>query len=335
MAYPTLGIDVSKLSFDVALLTAPDSKHHAKFENTSKGFTALLAWLDQHGALQAHACMEATALHWRPLARALCERNGRVSVCNPLAIRRYAEASLRRNKTDKADASLIARYCAKEEPRLWHPPSPAFERLKELFRRREQLLRQRQIEQNRQQAGFESPEVLETLRLTITLLNELIAKLEKCIHIHLKSDAELTRHYKLLTTIPGIGPLAAIAILGELGDLTRFDNAKQVAAFAGVTPREHQSGTSIDGARHISKLGSPHLRRVLYMAGITARRCNPAVQRLCDNLTAQRGPKVSKRLLIVAAMHKLLRQAYGVVRSDRPFEPRLPSPFAQPVPSGA
>jgi transposase len=320
MAYPALGIDVSKLTFDAALLVADGESLSAKFPNTPAGFERLAAWLEKNGGAGAPACLEATALHWKALATWLHEGGAVVSACNPLAIHAYAGAQLKRNKTDESDALLIARYGAKEEPRPWRPLDPAYDALRELFRRRDQLRATIGAERNRLGAGYQHAEVLESIRETIEALERQAAKLEARMEAHVRADARLSAQRKLLRTIPGIGPVAALAILSELGDLTRFDDARQVAAFAGLTPGEHRSGTSVFGSNAITRMGSSRLRRVLYMAAVSASTVDAEAAALVHRLVA---PGESQRPGLVAVMHRLLRLAYGVLKSGRPYDPEL------------
>jgi len=313
MASAVVGIDVSQATIDVAILKAGRCECF-QLQNNTSGFRRLLRRL---GDLDTQACLEATGLYWRPLALALHQAQKPVSVVNPLRIQRYGQSKLRKNKTDKADAQLIAEFCLKEQPRIWQPPSPEYAELRELFRRREQLLKTKQAEMNRLKAGFSSKALLESIRRMIRLVRAEIAQVEKLMYAHIRSHASLNEPFKLLVTIPGVGALTAAGLLAELGDLSRFDNAKQVAAFAGLTPKEHQSGTSVSGPNGISKLGSPHLRRLLYMPAIVAQEHNPTVKAFCEHLLVKGKQKMS---VVVAAMRKLLHLAFGVVRNKTPFQ---------------
>jgi transposase len=107
-------------------------------------------------------------------------------------------------------------------------------------------------------------------------------------------------------------------LLAELRHWRAFASAQQVAAFVGVTPRQHQSGTSIQRHSRISKQGNAALRAALYMPAVVAQRWNPCVRALAQRLQARGHCKMS---IIVAAMHKLLHLAYGVLKSGQPFDP--------------
>jgi transposase len=120
-------------------------------------------------------------------------------------------------------------------------------------------------------------------------------------------------------------PIAAYTvILAKIRDLDTFDSADQLAAFAGLTPQEFSSGYSVHGKPRLSKNGNSRLRKALYMPAIVARRCNPFIRTFCDRLLAKGKSKMS---MVGAAMHKLLRQVFGVLKYQKPFDPNfLPLP---------
>jgi len=146
-----LGIDISKLNFDAALLDGPDAKpRHKAFPNTEAGFQRLHEWLENAaGEQKVHACLEATGPYGDALARSLHGRGHTVSVVNPARVKAFAQAQMARAKTDKADAILIARFCALHRPEAWTPPAPEAAELQALVRRLESLTEMRQMEHNR------------------------------------------------------------------------------------------------------------------------------------------------------------------------------------------
>ena len=163
-----LGIDISKDSFDSVLRTTHGELHRV-FPNNDKGFTSLLTWTMKQPEHVAHVCMEATGSYWEGLAEYLFERGYTVSVVNPYQIKRYGDHLLNRNKTDKADASLIAEFCDKDRERLrvWKPLSPEIKALRLMERRLDELQRMKQQEQNRLQSGVSDTVVIESLQENI------------------------------------------------------------------------------------------------------------------------------------------------------------------------
>ncbi len=130
----------------------------------------------------------------------------------------------------------------------------------------------------------------------------------------------MKQQHELLDSIPGIAATTAALLLAEVPDLKRYRNARQLAAFAGLVPRERQSGSSVRGRVRLSKIGNARLRRALYFPAITALRCSPFFQEWAEGLR-QRGK--SKMSVIGAVMRKLIHIAYGVLKSGRPFDPKL------------
>ena len=163
-----LGIDISKGKFDVALLK--DDKYHMEtFSNDPDGFDKLQKWLKKLGANQLHACLEATGRYGDALALVLHETGHQVSVVNPSRIQAYAASQLRRNKTDKQDAKMIAHFCSTQAPGLWSPPSAALRELQTMVRHLEALQTMRQQERNRLHAGMPSTAVRATIEAHIGL----------------------------------------------------------------------------------------------------------------------------------------------------------------------
>jgi transposase len=130
-----LGIDITKASFDVALLSDAKRAKRAKFDNTAAGFEQLIEWLQSHNIEQIHACMEATNIYGHGLARHLHHQGHAVSIVNPSRIKGYGKSQLSRTKNDAADAGLIARFCRDLKPSLWHPAPAEVDKLQALTRR--------------------------------------------------------------------------------------------------------------------------------------------------------------------------------------------------------
>lgn len=134
-----VGIDVSKKTLDVALLNVGAKPQHKVFSNDGVGHQALLAWLIEHRAQAVHACLEATGTWATDAALALHAAGHRVSLVNPAQIHAFGRSGLKRTKTDKADALLIARFCQMHQPPAWTPLSPQLQQLQGLIRRLEHL----------------------------------------------------------------------------------------------------------------------------------------------------------------------------------------------------
>lgn len=316
-----LGIDVSKKKFDVALLN--NGKIKSKMlDNATDGFEALLAWLDKHKAPldQLHACMEATGTYYERLALALHKAGLKVSVVNPGCIKGFAQSENLRNKNDAVDAAVIARYCKAMAPSTWNPPPLEQRQLRAWTMRLQALQDIRQQEENRLEALTVSDldDVVAHVQQHITWLSKEIAKLKDDIDDHIDRHPGLKHDADLMTSIPGVGAITAARVLGQVGDLRRFANAKAFAAFLGVTPRQRSSGTSVRGRTMISRAGSSSLRAALYMPSLVALRHNPLVKTFADRLLANGSAKMA---VVGAVMHKLAHLLYGVIHTGKPFNP--------------
>jgi transposase len=303
-----LGIDVSKDKHDVVLVSE-ERKRHLILSNDTKGFEHLERWLKSHRVSQMHACMEATGQYGEALAEYLYEQGHMVSVVNPARIKRYGESKLHRNKTDKADADLIAEFCLKEKPAFWKPLSPEIKQLRALTRRLQALKANLHQEKNRKESGEKDTRVLEDIDMHIEFLNERIETINKEIHELIKQKPVLKSQHDLLTSIPGIAHLTAITLIAEIGDFSAFENAPQLAAYAGLNPQGHRSGSSVFKKTQISKQGRSELRQCLFMPALVALQWNPIVQSLAERMTKTNH---HRKEIVIAAMRKLLHLAYGV-----------------------
>ncbi len=312
-----LGVDVSKATLDVALY---DGKryHTASFDNQADGFRRLFKWLKKHNARGCAICLEATGRYGDAFAMAAHERGYRVSVVNPVRVKAYATSQMRRNKTDREDAKTLAHFCATQSPQQWQPPSESERELQALTRQLDALKDARQRERNRLQSGITSAAVRASLEAHLAFLDAQIDELQQLIEAHIAQDADLKSKHDLIVSIIGIGSLTAALFLAEVPDITRFDSAAQLAAYAGLTPRQHQSGSSVYKPARLSKRGNRRLRSALFMPAFAAIRFNPLIQTFVQRLE-QRG---KRRIVIVSAvMRKLLHIIYGVLKNNTGFDP--------------
>ena len=317
-----LGIDVAKLKFDVALLV--EGKFRTKvFEYDAQGFEALKLWLARHDVqlAQMHACMEATSHYSERLALWLYEAGARVSVVNPLQIKAYGQSLLNRQKTDRADARLIARYCQAQQPAAWIPPPASVRKLRALVARLEALQLMRVAELNRQ--SMAETAVAGSIGTVLATLEAEIRRIEKEISDHIDANPDLKHKRELIESIPGIGPKTSMYFLAWFGGSRRFDSVRQAVAFVGLSPRCHESGSSVRGKARIAKLGNARLRKALYFPAIVAIQHNPLISAFARQLRMRGKHNMT---IIVAVMRKLVHFIYGVLRSDTPFTTQLAKP---------
>jgi transposase len=314
---PTLGIDISKNKFDVALFINNKLKHK-KFPNHLKGYTALLDWLKHQTAANVHVCMEATGIYGEALAEFLYDAGLRISIVNPGRVKGFAQSEQLRTKTDKVDAGVIARFCAALEPDVWQPQPAEIRQLRDLVRRLEALHAMHQQESNRLEGAREF--IAEQLQEHIDYLNAEIKKVKKMIQQHINNHPDLKQRKALLESIPGVGEATINVILSEFANIMQFKNAKALAAFVGVAPRIRQSGTSLRGRGTMSKMGRSALRKAFFMPALVSLRHNPIIIELKLRLTAA---GKSKMAIVGAAMRKLIHIIYGVLKNGVPFDEKF------------
>lgn len=317
MDNPILGIDISKKTFDVALLRGEKLKHK-KFRNNEVGFKDLSAWLSRFDVGQLHACMEATSSYGETLAEYLFETGHQVSVVNPARIKGFAQGELMRTKTDKSDASLIARFCLAMRPSLWKPEPHEIKLIRDLTRRYESLMEMRQQEVNR--LDVSSKELQIDIQKHIAYLDKSIAETKKRISNHIDDHPDMKHKKELLNSIPGVGDATINVVLSEFSDISRFDTAKQLASFIGLAPRHRLSGSSVRGRTSMSKVGNAQVRKSLFMPALVAMKYNPILIEMKSRLLKAGKPKM---LIVGAAMRKLVHIIYGVLKNNQPFNPEF------------
>lgn len=307
-----LGVDIAKNKFDCCLLLG-EQKFSSQFANSSRGFKQLMRWLAKNGAEPkgVFVCMEATGLYGENLLHWLYDQGVGVSKVNPARIKYYARSRLARNKTDRLDAFIIARFCRSEAPRPWQPLPPEQERLRQLTRLLRTRKEQRACEQVR---AAMLPEFLRAhLHSALRALARQIEKLQEEIDALIESTPELKRKRDLLCSIPSVGAVTAPIVLAELPP--QIQNARAAAAYAGLTPEREDSGEKV-GPGHMSKTGNPHLRQALYLPAVSGRRSNQRLKECAERL--EKNGK-AKMVVIGACMHLLMRLCYGVLKSGEPY----------------
>lgn len=317
LSLPPLGLDMAKASFTVRLL-GPHRAHSALFTNECTGWAQLDGWLAQHHCRQALAGLEPTGPYAAGLLWHLHCAGHTVCLLNARHLKHYGRSLGRKVKTDHTDAALIADYLKAHAAQLrpWQPPTQEILLLQGLVRRRQQVLGLLQAERNRTE-GVTQPLIKASLQRQIGHLETELERLDRTLEKHVLDHPKLQHRVRLLCTIPGIGPVVAMTILAEVPALSAFARARDLAAFAGLTPSIIQSGSSVHRRGRLTKEGSALLRKMLYMAALQAvKRPTNALHRSYQHFI-ERGK--SKMCAIGALMHKLIRIAFGVLKHDQPF----------------
>jgi transposase len=316
-----LGVDVSKAKLDVVLRSLPAGKLRSKVvKNVSAGFAELKLWLDKQEVTELHVCMEATGTYWESVAEFLADAGYTVSVVNPAQIKAYGASLQVRTKTDAVDARLIAEFCATQSPAPWQAPSASIRELRALVARRDALLEMRTQEHNRYLVA--QPAVRQGIKAHLEHLDQAIAEIERAIEQHIDNDPGLKSQQQLLDSIPGLGIKTIPLLLAYYGGPPRFANARQAGAYAGLDPRQRQSGSSVNGKVRLSKVGHALVRKALYMPAMVATTKTQWGRAFKARLAAAGKPPM---VILGAMMRKLLYVAFGVLKSGKPFDPALHS----------
>jgi transposase len=321
----TLGIDIAKRNFEVNLRSVEpgQTRHSSSFPNNLQGFRALQRWLLQQGINQAanlHACLESTSRYGDALAAWLHSQGYQLSMVNPRRTRHYADSQLSRTVNDRIDALLIADFCAEQRHKLvlWEPLSSDHRQLQDLTRTRAALVEHRDGLSNLLEtaSGLARKAVQRqraNLQREIQRLEQEIKKL-----LDQQPDSKLSTQVALADSVPGVGPVTAATVVAELPCLDKISRASQAIALFGLDPKSKTSGDTVKTPARLSKMGSKRGRRALYLPALVALRYNPLVRALGQRLEAKGR---SGNYIVVAAMRKLLRQIFGVLKSGQPFDP--------------
>lgn len=307
-----VGIDISKLTFDVALSTKEGKYSHFKFKNNSDGFKEFYKKLN----VQDDCCvMEASGPYYLKLAFYLSDKNIALSVVNPLVIRRFSQMRLLRSKTDKKDAVTIAQYGKTEEPVLWVKELSYVLELKQMESYSDQLIKNRTALKQQLQA-FQANPIL--CKVVLKSTKGQLKSIEKQLEIIEFEMCKIVEEFhqeqtKQLQSIPGIGTKTSMALIVLSGGFTKFENAKQLCSYVGLSPRIFESGTSVRGKSRICKMGMSRIRAMLYVCAWSAKKCNKSCKEFYDRLLEKGKPK---KVALIAVANKLLKQAFAIAKSN-------------------
>lgn len=309
MEHIVVGIDVAKHRLDVhvrpqgeAFLVAADEA----------GVTALVERLQALGPTLV--VLEATGGYEVPVAAALGSAGLPVAVVNPRQVRDYARATGQLAKTDALDARIIAQFGEAVQPAVRPLPDEQARALGELVARRRQLVEMLAAESNRHRQVRER-RVRERIAAHLEWLRRALKEIEHDLQDTIRTTPLWRERENLLTSVPGVGDVTAHTLIAELPELGQLDR-RQIAALVGVAPLNRDSGT-FRGRRMIGG-GRASVRCVLYMAAVSALRCNPVIAALYQRLVAAGRPG---KVALVAAMRKLLVILNAIVRDGRRWEP--------------
>lgn len=310
-----LGIDISKLWIDLAF-KQNQKYQHLKISNNEFGFQQLLKFIQENqiNIDEIYACCEATNVYYLALATFLFENHISISVVNPSVIKYYAEQNLRRVKTDKQDAKLIADFCEHNQPALWQPRNKQCAKLTSLHRRTNQLNQMLISEKLRLDVADEYSKlsVQRMIELLETELEICRAEMQQLID----ESAELKHKQRILESITGIGRTTSQILLPVLLDVDKFSNHKKLISYLGLSPIIRKSGKS-QGKERVSKMGDSAIRKSLYMPARAA--CTRSkLWRSWFDKQIERG-KHAKQVYVMM-MTKLVKYAYFCIKNNEMFD---------------
>jgi transposase len=326
-----VGMDVSKATFDASLACGtgagqglrPMDLPAQSFPRTPEGVAAFAAWCEQHctrtdGPSKTLVVMEATGRYSQELAVWLAAQDRRfeTAIVNPHEAAHHRKSFGLRNNTDKLAARALALFGLERRPAAFEALTPARAALRALCRYREDLVGMATAAKIRLQEPPADPWVRKQEQAQLRQLERAIDKVEKKMKAHVEQHGELRRDVALLETIRGVGFLTAVVVLAELGDLRRFAKARQLSAFAGLSPEHCESGTSVHRRPRMSKKGNARVRRAVYLAAITTIRYESGLQAAYTKLLSQGKPRMAA---LGAVMRKMLCLMRAMLITNTPF----------------
>ena len=312
-----VGIDVSARELTVSVA----GKTTQSFENNAKGHRAISRLVRDCAKDEIQVCVEATGSYSLDLCFHLQGCGFRVMVANPRAVANFAKAMMSRSKTDPMDAEVLREFAERMPFVEWLPPSQGALELRAASRRLDSLSNMLTREKNRLHAARATKTtisiVCDDLKSSIKHFEGRIERLIKKIEAFIETQPSLHAHYRRLQTVRGIAARSAIRLLGELATMPADMSPRQCVAHAGLDPRQHQSGSSIDRPARISKRGNRYLRCALYMPAVVASQHDPVIKAFYERLL-EKGKTPLQAL--VAIMRKLLHGIIGMFKTGTDFD---------------
>lgn len=317
-----VGIDVSKLSFDVFIR---ESRAHKQFKNDVGGFDLFATWLTKqvcHSLDTVLVCFEHTGLYSLPLALFMEKGNIPFAMLPALEIKR--SLGITRGKNDLVDSKRIAEFAYRfsDKISLTKLPSVDIRKLQSLLNLRDRLVTNMKgyvVSQNEMLRTIRKedfPELFSVYENTATSLKEEIKKLEQAIKTIIKGNEQLRSTYELITTIKGIGFIIASFLIVYTYNFTRFDNWRKFACYSGIAPFEYQSGTSVRGKTQVSSIANQQVKRMLHLAALTAIHFDTELR---EYYIRRQEEGKSKMSIINIIRNKLVSRVFAVAKRGTPF----------------
>jgi transposase len=319
-----IGLDMGKSSFTSALVHEPDPDkyHQEQFSNDKSGYVKLLSWVNSLRTEKNNEllfCLEHTGLYSLGLCEFFSQHGINYTLVSGLVLKR--SLGIRRGKSDKADARDIARYAMlhKKELKQSVLPEKIIQELKEKLGERERMIKaknslvvpikERNSVKKQKQASTQTTRIVREMTLAIKDLDKEILEL-------INSDEKTRKCYKLLCSIPGIGPQIAARLVVITRCFTCFENSRKLACYAGIAPFEYTSGSSIKGRTKISQLADKSLKSLLSLAALTAVRFDRELRRY---YLRKKMEGKHTRVILNAVKNKIIARAFAVIKRGTPY----------------
>ena len=301
----------------------PELYAQKTFDNTKKGFEALLAWIKKNTVAEVAVrfVMEATGVYHEQLAYFLDDNNEEVTVVLPNKISNYMRTLEVKTITDRTASEAIARFGLERKLELWKRPKGIYKKLRQLTRERDQLVAERTMIKNQLHAEQAEAEPGKSSIARIKARIKMLDKQEQEIKAELSqliaTDAEMKKIIMLLCSLSGIGILTAAIVLAETNGFEFIRNRRQLASYAGFDVKEKQSGTSVKGKPKISKKGNKYLRKAMHLPALSAIRHDERFKGLFARIVSKHGIKMKAA---VAVQRKLLEMMFTLYKTNTKYD---------------
>jgi len=323
-----VGIDVAQKELVVSLGRmssdwSPEIYAGKVFPNTEKGFLALREWVTKLTDSQAEVryVMEATGVYHQRLAFFFQQQGALVSIILPNKISNYFRTLEVKTITDKTASEAITRFGLERKLDGWNPPDPAFKKLQQLTRERDQIVQERTLVKNQLHAeqieAHPNKSSISRAKKRLALLDKQEEEIKAEIAAEVKQNEEVSKAVKLICSIPGVGLLTAATVLGETNGFELIRNKRQLTSYAGLDVKEKQSGTSVKGKPKLSKKGNRYLRKAMHLPALAAIRHDERFKTVFVRLVSKHGIKMKAA---AAVQRKLLELIYTIYKTQKPFD---------------
>ena len=296
---------------------------HKNFTNTGKGFQALIEWTARlsDASVGVRYVMEATGVYHESLAYFLSDNGDNLSIILPNKISNYMRTLDIKTVTDKTASEAITRFGLERKLDNWEAPKGIYRKLRQLTRERNQLVDARTVSKNQLHAEESEAKPNKTsvarTKKHIAFLDKQEKEIKEELAQLIKEEPEVKKIVILLCSIPGIGSLTAVTILGETNGFDLIRNKRQLASYAGFDVKEKQSGTSVKGKPHISKRGNKYLRKAMHLPALTAIRHDERFKAIFARIVSKHGIKMKAA---VAVQRKLLEMTYTLYKKQEKYD---------------